>query len=214
LSIVSGGTGSGSATFRVAVSPNTGGPRSGMVRVAGETLTVQQAGACTIGIKPENYHSGRGPDAISIEVTATSGCAWMAAADAAWVTIASGRSGSGNGVVRLQIPANSGPARTAVVNIAGRAFTLLQNGLCTPAIKPGYYDAGRGPDDIRIKITAEPGCPWTAASTVPWVSVAEGAGGSGDGTVRLAVQPNSGPRRSVTLTIAGQPFALTQEGRH
>jgi hypothetical protein len=214
LSFVGGGNGSGSATFRVAVSQNTGGPRSGTVRVAGETLTVQQAGACTFGIKPDNYHSGRGPDTISIDVTATSGCAWTATTDAAWVTIASGRSGSGNGVVRLEIPANSGPARTAVITIAGRAFTLLQNGLCTPTIKPGYYDAGRGPDDIKIKISADPGCPWTAASTVPWVSVTEGAAGSGDGTVRLAVQSNSGPRRSVTLTIAGQPFALTQEARH
>jgi hypothetical protein len=98
------------------------------------------------------------------------------------------------------------------VTIAGIAFTLLQNGLCAPAIKPGYYDAGRGPDDITIHVTAEDGCTWTAASTVSWVAVTQGASGSGDGIVHLAVQPNSGSARAVTLTIAGQPFALTQLG--
>jgi hypothetical protein len=46
------------------------------------------------------------------------------------------------------------------------------------------------------------------------VSVAEGATGSGNGMVRLLVQPNSGAPRSVTLTIAGQPFELRQEGPH
>ena len=30
--------------------------------------------------------------------------------------------------------------------------------------------------------------------------------------VKLAVDPNSGPDRAATLTIAGQPFQLTQKG--
>ena len=98
------------------------------------------------------------------------------------------------------------------MTIAGITFTLLQNGLCSFEIKPGYYDAGRGPDDILIKVTAQTGCTWTAASGVSWVTVAQGASGSGDGTVRLIVQPNGGAARAVTLTIAGQPFALTQAG--
>jgi hypothetical protein len=212
ISIVGGTSGSGSGNFRVATSANAGGPRSGTVRVATETLTVQQAGACTYSIKPNDYHAGRGPDTISIDVSAPSGCGWTAVTDAAWVTIAAGSIGVGNGTVRLEIPANNGAARTAVVTIAGKTFTVLQNAACVPTIKPGHYDAGRGPDDILIRVNADPGCTWTAASTVPWVSVAEGASGSGDGTVRLLVQPNSGDARAVTLTIAGQPFALTQKG--
>jgi len=196
----------------VTTSANTGGPRNGNVRVASETLTVQQAGACTYAIKPNDYHAGRGPDSISIDVSTNSGCGWTTSTDAAWVTVSAGRSGTGNGAVRLDIPANDGPARTAVVTIAGKPFTLSQDGLCATSIKPAYYDAGRGPDDIMIHVTAASGCTWTAASTVSWVSVAEGASGSGEGNVRLLVQPNSGAARAVTLTIAGQPFALTQHG--
>src|SRR4051812_23104650 len=213
ITVVSGGSGSGTGTLRVATSGNTGGPRSGTVRVATETLTVQQAGACTYNIKPNDYHAGRGPEAIAIDVAAPGGCGWTTATDAPWVTVAAGASGVGNGVVRLEIPANNGPVRTAVVTIAGKPFTLTQNGGCAPTIKPGHYDAGRGPDDIRIRVSADVGCTWTAASTVSWVSVAEGATGSGDGTVRLLLERNSGAPRAVTLTIAGQPFALTQEGR-
>jgi hypothetical protein len=80
---------------------------------------------------------------------------------------------------------------------------------CAYTIKPTWYDAGRGPDDIRIAVTADPGCMWTATSTVPWVTIAQGASGSGTGTVELLVPANSGPARAV---LAGQPFALSQHG--
>jgi len=210
---VAGETGSGAGGFRVTSDENPAGPRTGTVRVATQTLTVQQVGACAYSIKPSDYHSGRGPDTVTIDVTASGGCSWTATTDAGWITIAAGRSGVGNGTVRLEIPANSGPARTAVVVIAGKTFTLLQDAGCAPTIKPGFYDAGRGADSVSIRVTAAPGCTWTAASTVSWVSVADGSTGSGDGLVRLLVQPNSGERRAVTLTIAGQPFALTQEGQ-
>ena len=43
-------------------------------------------------------------------------------------------------------------------------------------------------------------------------AVAEGTTGSGDGVVRLLVEANGGEARAVTLTIAGRPFALTQQG--
>jgi hypothetical protein len=62
-------------------------------------------------------------------------------------------------------------------------------------------------------VTTDAGCSWSAESTVPWVRVAEGQSGSGSGTVRLLVDPNEGAAREVTLSIAGQPFELRQNGR-
>jgi hypothetical protein len=214
ITVADGGSGEGSGSFRLAVGGNTSGPRSGTVRVATETFTVNQAaGTCTYGIRPTHYNAGRGPDDITIDVTADSGCAWTASTNAAWVTVDAGRSGSGNGTVRLLVQPNSGGERTAIVLIAGHTFTLHQEeGACTTAIKPGSYHAGRGPDVIRVEVTAGSGCTWRAASPVGWVTIAEGATGSGSGVVRLVVLPNSGPARAVTLTIAGQPFALRQNG--
>jgi hypothetical protein len=211
ISVADGRTGSGSGSIRLAVEANGGRPRTGTVRVATETFTVEQEGsACTYSIKPDYYNAGRGPDTIVVNVTADSGCPWTTETNADWVTVERGRSGSGNGLVRLVIPANSGPARNTLVTIAGHTFALTQEGTCNYSIKPRSWHSGRGPDDIRIDVTADPGCTWSAESSVSWVRVAEGRTGSDNGVVRLLVQPNSGPERSVTLTIAGQPFKLRQ----
>jgi hypothetical protein len=172
----------------------------------------QAAGACSYSIKPTYYNAGKGPDDILVNVTTGSGCGWTTTTNASWVTIDSGRAGSGSGSVHLVIPANAGAARSTTVTIAGNPLTLTQEGACVATLKPNWYEAGRGPDTILIAVTIDAACSWQAASTVPWASVAEGATGTGSGNVRLVVQPNSGPARSVTLTIAGQPFDLRQLG--
>jgi hypothetical protein len=212
IAIADGRTGTGNGSFRLAVEANGGAARTGTVRVATETFTVEQAGGtCTYSIKPDHYNAGRGPDDILIDVTADDGCTWTASTNANWVTVQSGRTGSGNGTVRLTIPANGGSARNTVVTIAGHAFALTQEGTCNFSIKPRSWHSGRGPDDIRVDVTTDPGCTWTATSNATWVSVAEGRTGTGGAAVRLLVQPNSGPARSTTLTIAGQPFELRQD---
>ena len=148
---------------------------------------------------------------MRVSVTAPSGCAWTATSPAGWVTVVAGGSGSGDGTVRLLVQANDGPERRTDLTIAGSTFRLRQYG-CSASIKPTWYHAGRGPDDISITVTADNGCSWTATRTVSWVTVDEGRSGSGKGTVRLLVESNSGAERSVTLNIAGQAFALRQSG--
>ncbi len=207
-----GGTGSGSVIL--AIGPNAGSVRTGTATVAGKTVTIQQEASrtsCTYDIKPTYYDAGRGPDDIRVSVTAPSGCAWTATSPAGWVTVVAGGSGSGDGTVRLLVQANDGPERRTDLTIAGSTFRLRQYG-CSASIKPTWYHAGRGPDDISITVTADNGCSWTATSTVSWVTVDEGRSGSGKGTVRLLVESNSGAKRSVTLNIAGQAFALRQSG--
>ncbi len=215
MTVIEGQSGSGNGTVRLRIEGNSSTTqRTATATIAGRTFTLRQDGAaCSYALTPSRHDAGRGPDDVRISVGAEPGCQWTAASDAAWASIAEGQSGSGNGTVRVLVEANSGPARTATLTIAGHAFTLTQQAGCTPTIKPTYYDAGRGPDDIRITVTAEAGCSWTASSSVPWVTVAEGASGSGNGTVRLLVEANGGEPRAVTLTIAGQPFNLKQDGR-
>jgi hypothetical protein len=213
ITIADGGPGSGNGAFKLSIAANRGDPRTGTVHAASETFTVQQAGACTYSIKPTYYDAGHGPDTVNINVTAGAGCAWTTRNDAAWVTVDAGSTGSGNGTVRLSIQANNGSERSTVLTIADQPFNLHQEGACSYTIKPKNYHAGRGPDDISIDVKTDPGCSWTATSTVDWVTVAEGASGTGSGRVRLLVRANDGPQRSVTLTIAGQPFELTQDGR-
>lgn len=182
--------------------------------IAGNTFTLQQQGPeCRNSIDPASQSTGPAAADVVVAVNAAAGCTWTAASQAPWIAITEERTRTGSGSVRLRVEANSGAARTATLTIAGQAFTLTQQAGCTASIKPTCYDAGRGPDDIRISVTAEAGCPWTATSSVSWVTVAEGRSGTGHGTVRLLVEANSDDARAATLTIAGQPFTLRQGGR-
>ncbi len=51
-----------------------------------------------------------------------------------------------------------------------------------------------------------------AASNVDWVTITQGATGSGSLPVRFMVAPNAGAFRSATLTIASQAYRIEQAG--
>jgi all-beta uncharacterized protein len=216
IGVTSGSEGTGDGMVTVSVGPNSGPARTATVTIASQTLSIEQAASlpppCTYAIKPTHYDAGRGPETIAIDVAAGAGCAWSTRADATWVTL-DPSSGSGNGIVQLVLQANDGPDRSTTVTIAGQPFALHQEGSCSYKIKPNNYHAHRGGDTLDVEVTTDPGCPWTASSSVSWVTVAAGASGTGKGTVRLVIQANDGPPRSVVLTIAGQPFQLRQDGR-
>jgi len=64
----------------------------------------------------------------TVQVTATTGCPWMATSNAGWLTITAGTSGNGNGTVSYSVVANSGTTRTGTITIAGQVFTVTQVG--------------------------------------------------------------------------------------
>jgi len=214
--VASGASGIGNASVRLAVAPNSGAARTGTVTVAGRQVTITQQAAptpCTYSISPTSSGIERGAADLSVDVRSDSSCSWTAASRADWITVTAGASGAGNGSVRLRVSENTGPARTGTVLIAGLTYTIQQAGQsCTYSIKPRSYHAGRGPDDILVQVEAPAGCAWTATSTFSWVVVREGQTGTGNGTVRLIVEANTGAPRTATLTIAGLTFTLMQNG--
>src|ERR1039458_4321382 len=54
---------------------------------------------------------------------------------------------------------------------------------CTYAISPGGQTFTAAGGNGTINITADAGCPWTAASAVTWVTIAGVATGSGNGII-------------------------------
>src|SRR3954470_8353501 len=54
-----------------------------------------------------------------------------------------------------------------------------------------------------ISVTTPSSCTWTATSSASFLTVSQGASGSGNGTVQFAVAPNTGAARTATLTITG-----------
>ena len=216
---VSPAAGSGSADVNFTVAGNSGAARTGTITIGGHAVTIQQAAVnaptCTVTVNPTSQSvPAAGATAISVTVTAPGGCPRPATSNAAWITIASGATGTGSGTVVLNVAANTGGARTGSVTIGGQTFTVNQAGVaqtCTVTINPTNQSVpATGATGINITVTAPAGCARPATSNATWITVTGGATGSGNGSVTLNVVANTGGARTGTVTIGGQIFTVNQ----
>jgi hypothetical protein len=138
ITITAGNTGNGNGTVSYSVAANTGGARTGIITIGGQTFTVSQDGtiACTFAIAPSVYPSfNASSNTGSIHVTpSAAGCSWTAGASVPWITINSG-SGTGTGDVTFTVAANAGAQRTGAITIADKTSTITQ----APATMPLYF---------------------------------------------------------------------------
>ena len=71
------------------------------------------------------------------------------------------------------------------------------------------FDSSGGAGSVDV--TAPAGCNWTATSNDSWITIASGASGSGNGTVKYSVAASTARApRTGTLTVAGQSLTVTQ----
>ena len=217
ITVTSRASGSGSAEVAFDVAANAGAARDGAVEIAGQQVTVSQAGppaaGCSFTIAPPSAAVGADGSQTTVTVSAPANCAWSAVSGVPWITIAGSSTRTGNGSVVLQISANSGVARTAQVSIAGRPFTVAQAAAavaCTYSVTPETRSIAAGGGVTTAAVVAQSGCAWSTTGAPPWIAVSNG-NGSGDGTVTLTVETNSGTARTATLTIAGRPFLIEQQ---
>lgn len=81
------------------------------------------------------------------------------------------------------------------------------------SISPTSRSHGAGAEAGTVSVTTANGCLWTATSNAQWITITAGTSGSGSGALTYAVVANpTTSARSGTLTIAGQPFTVTQAG--
>jgi hypothetical protein len=185
---------------------------------AGEVYVVDLNGAvyriaggpasCGATLSAAGRSAGPGATQGAVLVTAPAGCAWTAASAAAWLTVTSGASGSGSGLVRYAVASNtaSASARTGTLTIAGRGFTVTQAGsplACRASISPPVARVSSGGGTGRVAVSIGAGCAWTAVSHAPWIAITAGASGTGSGAVDYAIAPGGG-FRSGTISIAGR----------
>src|SRR5262249_44997849 len=121
--VTGGGSGPGQVRFDVA--GNTGAARTGHLTIAGQTFTLTE-GDCTyqIAATSGSIGSGGGPGQVTVTPSAST-CPWTASTTDPWITGVT-PSGTGPGQVTYNVQANSGPARTGHIAIAGQTFTLNQ----------------------------------------------------------------------------------------
>ena len=126
---------SGEPSFEVL--PNGGSARSGTVTVAGQTITVNQAGgtcSLTLGAISESYTASGGTGQFFILENPTNCSSWSASSDSSWLTITSAAASdrqNDNGVITYSVASDSAMgARTGHINVPGAGvFTVQQLGV-------------------------------------------------------------------------------------
>jgi uncharacterized repeat protein (TIGR01451 family)/CSLREA domain-containing protein len=149
----------------------------------------------------------------SIGVTIPTGCAWTASSNAAWISIASGASGTGNGTVSYLVAVNgTGSQRSGTLTVAGLTFTVTQSGdVCSYALSPTQASVGQAATTGSVNVTTATGCGWKAVSNDSWIEVTSGSPGVGNGTFTYAVEVNAtGAARTGSISVQNQTFTITQ----
>jgi hypothetical protein len=137
LTVTSGASGAGNGSVRFTVAVNTGAARTGTLTIAGNTFTVSQAGAsappppppsCTYSV-PSKVDIGSNGGTKNFNVSTSSGCAWTATSNTAWIVITAGASGSGNGTVTILVAPNLAKQdRQGSLTVAGKSVSVEQKG--------------------------------------------------------------------------------------
>jgi hypothetical protein len=214
ITVTSGSSGMGNGTINYSVAANPGPLlRSGTITVAGKIFKVSQAG-CTYSISPTSQSIAAAGGTGSVSVTTGSWCIWTAKSNATWITVLSGTSGLGNGMVTYSVAANPIPSpRSGTITLAGKILTVSQAG-CACSVSPTSASIAAAGGIGSMSVTADIWCRWTAKSNAAWITVISGSSGTGNGTVNYSVAANPSPSpRSGIIIVAGKTFIVSQAGK-
>jgi hypothetical protein len=111
--------------------PIGGGSAPPCVSVSSTTTssatTGSQGQGCTFSLSGSSQSFNATGGTGNVNVNTSSGCAWSATSSESWLTVVSGASGTGTGVVVFRVAANiTGQARTASLSIGSQTFTVNQ----------------------------------------------------------------------------------------
>ena len=94
----------------------------------GTTAGVGVFGLFCSGTLSPDAQVAEGGGSGTVTVTASAGCNWTAQSDAGFVSVTSSNKGTGSGSVSYTVAPNTGLPRTGTLSIAGKTFTITQNG--------------------------------------------------------------------------------------
>ena len=205
-----GGTGPGTVTYSVA--PNTSIERTGTLTIAGQNFTITQSDGCVYTLSPTSASFSSAGGSSSVSVSTDAACHWSSRSHAAWITITSSTNGPGNGTVSYTVAQNSGTTRSGNLTIAGKSFTVTQEGVpCSYSISPTSVSIGEIGGSFSVSVTAPAGCFWIARSNSAFLTITSGDSGNGNGTVTYTAAANTtGATRTGSLTVAGVLHSVTQ----
>ncbi len=164
------------------------------------TTTVTTQPNCFYTLAPATQVIATAGGAGSIGVLTTPGCPWIATSAASFLTVTSGSTGTGPGIVQFSATANTGSAtQTGTISIGGQTATINQGGTSSLLLLNPTYTAVQWrqqsalPAPITVSVfTGASSLSYTAtaSSTGSWLSVSP-TSGAAPGSVIVTVNPSS-----------------------
>ena len=174
-------------------------------------MTGPTAVKCQVTLTNSSGNFGANGGSATVSVSTSRECAWSASASGNWVHITSGDSGQGDGTVAYTVDANTDPvSRRGTVAVNGQQAQFGQDAApCRYDVSPAADALAANGGQTPIQVSTHDGCRWTAAADASWATVTPQSG-QGSATIALIAAPNSGPERTLTLTIGTDSVVLRQ----
>ncbi len=125
---------------------------------------------CTYSIAPFAASIGAEGGTGAIDVTTATSCSWAATSSAAWLSVSSGGTITGNGSVDWSATVNNTTnARTGLISLGGQTFTVIQAGSAPTLIA---VPLGEAVDNTTLN--------WTTGGNANWLGQTAISYGGGD----------------------------------
>jgi sugar lactone lactonase YvrE len=170
--------------------------------------------SCTYAVAPTAIQAPVAGGVFTFSIETTASCAWTVSGLPAWITVSGPPSGTGSANVTLNIAANAGDQRNALIVIAGVSISVSQQGssACGYSISPPSLSFPVTGGTGAVAINTATGCAWSVLNSLSWVTITGANAGTGPGSVNFQVAANSGGNRTGTILIAGLSFTIQQTG--
>lgn len=213
IPVGSSGTGNGTLSWTAAAN-TTPTQRTGRITIGDATFVlVQEGSTCTYALNPTSLSAPATGASGSIGLTTA--CSWSATASASWLGVTTATAGTGNASIGYRVDPNpTTQTRSGTIQIGAVAFNVSQAGAaCALSLTSSSQEFAAAGGDGSVGVDVQANCPWTATSSVPWVTLTSATAGDQDSTVSFRVAPNlTSLARIGVITIGTQRFTITQAG--
>jgi hypothetical protein len=171
---------------------------------------------CTYQLSPSSQNFSYTGGAGQFKVITDSSCGFNPIPSASFIQFFGIMTGvDGSRSVSFNMSANAGPQRSGTITVGDQTFTVTQDGAppnCNYHLWSSSQTFGAAGGDGYVNVDASSSeCAWSADSNSNFITTF-GSSGTGNGTATFNVATNPGGPRTGTITIAGQPFTVTQDG--
>ena len=167
-------------------------PRTGSITVAGQTFTVSQTGN-DVSLDPNAIVCEYNANVFEVSVAALSSTSWTITPQASWISVVDDGYGYGNSTIMIAVGENPSVAtRTGTVRIGSKTLTVTQKGMTNPTLSITPTEATASPVGAygNVAVYATPDATWSAESLSPWLTISEGAAGTGNGNIKYIAAAN------------------------